>query len=514
MGKQKTHGEFLEDLLLKNKHYAEGEFQVLGEYVGSKAKILTKDKYGELLSNPDSLLRGDCTSIQTAINKTAYFKNKLIDCNQHYREGKFEVLGDYINNCTKILLKDSYGLTKIAPAKLLTNASSAIGGAIDKTEYFKNKLLERNEHYQKGKFTVIGNYVNVETKIKLKDMYGYCYIDPVSLLAGCCTNILAAFDKSSYIVAQAKEVHGDLYSYHEMEYVSARTKIKIWCNTHKEFFWQKPHNHLNKQGCPICAQDERDLKMTSTFEEFVIKATLKHNDFYTYMGPYINGYTRTEIICPKHGKFWQTPGGHLSGKGCYHCGVDKNASDRTKTNTQFIKEANLKHNNFYKYPYTYVKGKDKIKIVCPIHGVFHMRGSTHLVGQGCPTCGLIKLANSNRENPTGWSRSSWRGREDSKDFHGYKVYIIECENEEEHFYKIGRTLKTVARRFNNGYSTALPYSLEVIKIFKGTADEMFDLENKLKSLNKEHKYLPKLSFGGETECFSKINQETLDYELN
>jgi len=62
---------------------------------------------------------------------------------------------------------------------------------------------------------------------------------------------------------------------------------------------------------------------------------------------------------------------------------------RKKTLEEFIVEANSIHNN--KYSYTeYIDANTKIKIVCPIHGVFEQTPNKHLKGQGCPKCAEIK----------------------------------------------------------------------------------------------------------------------------
>lgn len=62
----------------------------------------------------------------------------------------------------------------------------------------------------------------------------------------------------------------------------------------------------------------------STKEEFIQKAIAKHGNFYDYSKVvYINSHTPVEIICPKHGKFYQMPYRHLQSKyGCEKCGVD------------------------------------------------------------------------------------------------------------------------------------------------------------------------------------------------
>ncbi len=59
-------------------------------------------------------------------------------------------------------------------------------------------------------------------------------------------------------------------------------------------------------------------------EEFIKLAKEKHGLSYDYsMVKYVNNKIPVIIICPKHGVFSQRPDSHLSGKGCYYCGLDE-----------------------------------------------------------------------------------------------------------------------------------------------------------------------------------------------
>lgn len=61
----------------------------------------------------------------------------------------------------------------------------------------------------------------------------------------------------------------------------------------------------------------------------------------------------------------------------------------------------------------------------------------------------------------------------------------------------------------------MPYKYEILKIFSGTAREMYDFENKLQRINKKNKYTPLLEFGGMHECFKfLINIDKIDYGVN
>ena len=53
-------------------------------------------------------------------------------------------------------------------------------------------------------------------------------------------------------IQKAKAIHGDKYDYSKVEYVNSKTKVRIICPIHGEF-WQVPSNHLRNHGCPKCA---------------------------------------------------------------------------------------------------------------------------------------------------------------------------------------------------------------------------------------------------------------------
>ena len=61
------------------------------------------------------------------------------------------------------------------------------------------------------------------------------------------------------------------------------------------------------------------------------------------------------------------------------------------TKNEYIEEFNRKHNNKYNYSLVeYKKTKDKVKIICPHHGIFEQRLDSHKIS-GCPDCNSIKL---------------------------------------------------------------------------------------------------------------------------
>ena len=189
-------------------------------------------------------------------------------------------------------------------------------------------------------------------------------------------------------IKEANKVHSDKYDYSQTEYVNATTKVKIICPKHG-IFEMTPHNHLNGQGCPICGKENK----TKTTEQFINEAKLVHNNKYNYsLVDYKNNNTKVKIICPIHGIFEQLPRCHLSGDGCFKCMIENNtklhADKYRKTTEEFIIEANKVHNNFYDYSLVnYKSGQEKVKIICPIHGVFEQTPSHHIFCKtGCPNC--------------------------------------------------------------------------------------------------------------------------------
>ena len=96
---------------------------------------------------------------------------------------------------------------------------------------------------------------------------------------------------------------------------------------------------------------------------------------------YINSHSKVSIICPVHGEFWAEPHNLLKGRGCPKC------AGKYKTTDDIIREFKDIHGNKYNYSkVVYTKAKDKVCIICPIHGEFWQSPNHHLRGDGCPLC--------------------------------------------------------------------------------------------------------------------------------
>ena len=241
-------------------------------------------------------------------------------------------------------------------------------------------------------------------------------------------------------IKNAIEIHKNKYDYSKVDYINAYTKVCIICPEHGEF-WQTPHNHTaNKAGCPQCSKYHKRYNINS----FIEIAKTVHGNKYDYSKVlYKDSKTKVNIICPKHGEFWQTPSKHMAGQGCPECSYITTANKTRKNTEQFINEAKLIHNN--KYDYSKVEYKNvynKVIIICPKHGEFKQTPHHHLNYHGCPSCNNSILENEiqnllvlNNIEFIPQYRAKWLGRQ-SLDFYlpMHKI-AIECQGEQ-HFQKV------------------------------------------------------------------------------
>ncbi len=125
-----------------------------------------------------------------------------------------------------------------------------------------------------------------------------------------------------------------------------------------------------------------------TQEQFIEKAKAIHGDRYDYSKvEYINGKIKIKISCSKHGIFIQQPEHHLYGSGCQKCAIERKPQCCHLSTNQFIINANKINGNKYDYSNArYTGNKNKVKIICKIHGEFQQTPNNHLRGTQCPKC--------------------------------------------------------------------------------------------------------------------------------
>ena len=181
MGRKKTHTEFIEELKIVNP-----EITVIGKYINYQTKIKIQHTCGhQWEGTPNNLLQGKscpkCSKIKTSKKKTKtteQFVKELKIINP-----EITVIGNYINYQTKIKIQHSCGYEwKARPSGLLkgTSCPKCFGRFKKSTEQFIEEIKIVNPE-----ITVIGEYVNSQTKTQVQHSCGYEWeTSPNNLLQG------------------------------------------------------------------------------------------------------------------------------------------------------------------------------------------------------------------------------------------------------------------------------------------------------------------------------------------
>jgi len=179
----------------------------------------------------------------------------------------------------------------------------------------------------------------------------------------------------------------------------------------------------------------------------------------------------------------------------------------------FINKLKDVHGDRYDYSKVNYKNiKDLIVIICKKHGEFNQQADKHLQKRNCPKCSREIVTKSAQDLATGWQYSNWeKAGYLSKNFDCFKVYIIKLTHENESFFKIGKTFNTIEKRFGR---IAFKYKIEIVLEYCSNTKEISKIEEHLKRENKHNKYLPLNKFGGMYECFSKIENFSINDSLN
>ena len=365
-------------------------------------------------------------------------------------------------------------------------------------------------------------------------------------------------------VKLAVEKHGNKYDYTKSIYIDSTTNICMVCPKHGEFY-QRPSNHIRGHGCQKCTLERNAEKATLSTEIFIERATAVFGDRYDYSNTvYVGKRTRVDIICPNHGVFTQFPLNHLrSVIGCNECSIEHIRGSLRYSNDEYVQKCRLIHGDKYDYSKLKYKGAfEDIIIICPQHGEFRQRSSSHIMGCGCPMCFYDDISNSrlstieyfiDRANlihnfKYDYSLVKYGGVRSSIDiicrkhgvftqiannhlagsecpecaieFNSFRrsewvrkaknrigtFYIIRCFNETESFYKYGITFMGLNSRY--GCVKDMPYKYEIIRLIISTdKGYIWDLEKRFGRFKFNNRYSPIMSFGGSArECFTIYNE--------
>ena len=161
---------------------------------------------------------------------------------------------------------------------------------------------------------IVSDIIDVQSK------YGIHRVKVFDILKGVRPRIQSALDKRKYFELQSKEIHGNKYSYENVDFKTLHIKVVITCKEHGDFL-QTPDKHLHGRGCPKCAKlSTSTIKIDKAGVEYFTKCRTVHNNKYDYSKSIYKGSkSNINIVCPIHGEFIIKAGNHLIGCGCRKC---------------------------------------------------------------------------------------------------------------------------------------------------------------------------------------------------
>jgi very-short-patch-repair endonuclease len=397
MPAKKTTAQFIEDA--RKVHGDKYDYSLV-EYVNSKAKVkIVCQEHGPFLLPPNAHI-----SQKQGCKKCGLIKNGLSSrlSTQSFIERAILKHGDRFDY-SKVVYTTSNAKVEIickVHGPFIQGANSHLGGRgcskcsgqyqPSTEEFIQRAKAAHGDRYDYSKVKYVGNKLKVKIICKEHGVFtqtpkSHCKRD------GCpdCSK-----NKKGTVldfINRAKKVHGERYDYSKTVYANAAIKVEIVCKEHGAFKTHV-HSHLKGRGCQKCSMIEYVKKRSLSQDEFLRRSNIAHGDRFDYsLTEYTSSSSKVIITCKVHGPFLQWPGDHMKGIGCSKCSDVFKGDYNRLSNDDFIKKAQLKHNNRYGYSQTeYQQGKKKVKITCLIHGVFLQSPNDHLGGAGCPKCSASK----------------------------------------------------------------------------------------------------------------------------
>lgn len=397
-------------------------------------------------------------------------------------------LVEYVNSQTKVkIICANHGVFNQSPNKHLLGRGCP--KCVGKGKNTKDFILQAQKAHSNRYDYSLSEYIGSTKKLKIICAKHGEFEQIASLHlsgAGCqqCANDVIRSKRlksQSQFIQDAQKIHGNQYDYSLAEYVDSRTKVKIICAKHGEFT-QTPTSHLNGSGCNKCGRIKTIGARKGTIESFIQKANHVHQGAFDYsITEYIGNSTKVKIICPKHGVFQQSPGNHLSGKGCPSCGVIVRSDKQRSTTNEFVEKAKAVHGDKYDYSSTeYIKSSSVISVCCPLHGVFRLTAKNHLKGRGCASCADWSFDKSKKAT----------------------LYLLKFQKDFVSFWKVGITNRTVKDRFL-GDRHFIVFQREW-QFDKGIHAYQIEQEvlKQFQTYKQPPMLFPLLTYGGDTECFT------------
>ena len=163
----------------------------------------------------------------------------------------------YLGNHIKVMIHcHEHGMFSMTPAN--HNSGHGCPACAGKKKHDNKSFIEKSRecHGDTYDYSLV-DYVNNQTKVKIVcNEHGVFSQLPSNHMGGQgCPDCADKSKKSNNedFIDKSRSVHGYLFDYSHVNYVNARSKVKIICPTHGSFY-QIPCHHLSGHGCPGCAR--------------------------------------------------------------------------------------------------------------------------------------------------------------------------------------------------------------------------------------------------------------------
>lgn len=232
-----------------------------------------------------------------------------------------------------------------------------------------------------------------------------------------------------------------------------------------------------------------------------------HNDYTDIIYSGNKGRIKN-IRCIEHDEYFDISSarGHKKGRGIYcpKCKEQRELERLEAKRQEYIEIFNKKHNGRYGdySDFVYYGRYKNSTFICPDHGEFKQTPISHAnTVYGCQKCGA--------EAGHGYSKSSYIKACGNR---VCSLYLVRIYNDRESFYKVGISVNIKDRfsdlRKDSGYRS------ELMSVIEGTAEEVWELEYRIKRDYKMFSYIPNNVFAGHTECYGEEGLESLKLFFN
>jgi len=152
---------------------------------------------------------------------------------------------------------------------------------------------------------------------------------------------------------------------------------------------------MQGRGCVRCYREGLSRKPRMTRKKVLCRFQEAHGERYDYsLVRYAGQQAAVEIVCPRHGSFWQKPEYHWKGSGCPHCyHEDIRGASQRLSNADFVARAAAAlppHFDFSKAQYE--NSSTPVEVRCTEHEqTFYANPRGLMAGENpCPSCNHMK----------------------------------------------------------------------------------------------------------------------------